>query len=291
MTASLIKESDADADPAVDTADVAHTQPIESENTSGVPAGRRRRAAALGVDIVVPVALIAAVLLGTRGLTASEGARTAAIAAAGTIAVLSLLNLVGWQAWQGHTLGNEALGFVTRRVGRTSWRTPERVTPRKIARTVVLVLLCISVIGLAVGVTAQSAGETSDDRAVAQMRNTAAGEAGTIVKNLLTYKYATVDAEIASAQQRLTGQFLDYYRTYTEQVVIPTAREKQVTTVAEVTGTAVTEATADAASVLVFLNQTTTSTDDQNPVSTASTVLVHLVRSEGVLKVDELVPS
>lgn len=289
MTTSLTTESDAET--VAGDGDVVGPVPLEPEEVPRVPAGWKLRTAALGVDVVVPAALIAAVLLGTRGLTASDGPRTAAIVVAWVIAVAAALNLLGWQAWRGRSLGNEAFGFITRRGGRGSLRTPERIAARRIARTAVVILLGLSVVGLAVGVFGQNTGEASDDSAVAQMRSNAPGEAGTIVKNLLTYKYATVDGEIAEAQKRLTGQFLDYYRTYTDQVVIPTAREKQVTTVAEVTGTAITEATPDSASVLVFLNQTTTSTDDQNPVSTASTVVVHLVRSDGVLKVDELVPA
>jgi Mce-associated membrane protein len=72
---------------------------------------------------------------------------------------------------------------------------------------------------------------------------------------LLTFRFDTVDRDVAAARQRLTGNFLDTYTRRTQEELIPNAKEGHVVATAEVPG-AVSESAADNhAVVLVFVNQ------------------------------------
>lgn len=104
----------------------------------------------------------------------------------------------------------------------------------------------------------------------------AAARTGTV--SILSYAPDTLAQDFATAEKHLTGDFLAYYRTFTEQVVRPAATEQKVTTTAEVSRAAVTEMHPDSATVLVFIGQTTTRTGAPAPAPTSSSLLVSLQR-------------
>ncbi len=93
---------------------------------------------------------------------------------------------------------------------------------------------------------------------------------------LLSYSPATLDADFANAKSRMTGDFLDYYTQFTDEIVAPAAKEKQVQTSAAVTRKAIVDLEPDTAEVLVFINQSTTSRDNPDGSFTASAVKVVL---------------
>ncbi|MFD0364747.1 twin-arginine translocation pathway signal [Nocardia sp. GCM10030253] len=103
-----------------------------------------------------------------------------------------------------------------------------------------------------------------------------AAKEGTVA--LLSYAPDTLDRDFASAKSHLTGDFLTYYGQFTDQVVTPAAKAKSVKTSAAVVRAAVSELHAEAATVLVFINQTTTSTEKTEPAMTASSVRVTLTK-------------
>jgi Mce-associated membrane protein len=112
----------------------------------------------------------------------------------------------------------------------------------------------------------------------AQAVTTAASDGAVAV---LTYSADTVDRDLAAAKTHLTGQFLSYYDNFTTAFVAPAAKQKGLKTSAEVTSSAVSELHPDSATVLIFVNQTTTSTDKPDPASAASSVLVKLTKVNG----------
>lgn len=75
----------------------------------------------------------------------------------------------------------------------------------------------------------------------------------------------------------MTGQFRDSYTTLIHDVVIPGAKQKDITAVTTVPGAALVSATPERAVVLVFVNQTTT-VGDTPPTDSASSVRVTLDR-------------
>jgi Mce-associated membrane protein len=98
---------------------------------------------------------------------------------------------------------------------------------------------------------------------------------------VLSYSPETIDRDLAAAKSHLTGNFLTYYGKFTDQIMAPAAKQKAVATHASVVRAAVIEMHPDEAKVLVFLNQTTTSHDMPEPVDTASSVSVTLVKADG----------
>lgn len=114
------------------------------------------------------------------------------------------------------------------------------------------------------------------DAAVAKTALTAASE-GTVA--LLSYSPESLDRDFATAKSHLTGDFLTYYSKFTDQIVAPAAKQKAVKTTATVVRAAVSELHPDKAVVLVFLNQTTSSSDKPEPAQTASSVLVTVTKT------------
>ncbi|WP_083138205.1 hypothetical protein [Mycobacterium alsense] len=92
---------------------------------------------------------------------------------------------------------------------------------------------------------------------------------------LLSYRPDTVEKDLEAARSRLTGPFLDAYTKLTHEVVIPGAKQKQISAVASIPAAASTSASARHAVVLLFVNQTIVVGHDA-PTSTASSVRVTL---------------
>jgi Mce-associated membrane protein len=106
-----------------------------------------------------------------------------------------------------------------------------------------------------------------------------AAKSGTVA--LLSYSPDTLENDFTAAKSNLTGDFLSYYTQFTEQIVTPAAKEKQVKTVAAVIRAAVSEIQPDSATVLLFINQTTTSKENPDGAFAASSVKV------GLKKIDD----
>lgn len=98
---------------------------------------------------------------------------------------------------------------------------------------------------------------------------------------LLSYSPESLDKDFAAAKSHLSGDFLNYYNQFTEQIVAPAAKQKSLKTTAHVMGAAVQELHPDSAVVLVFVDQSTTSKDKPDPSMSASNVLVSLTRVNG----------
>ena len=97
---------------------------------------------------------------------------------------------------------------------------------------------------------------------------------------LLSYKPDTVEKDLDAARGRLTGTFLSAYTSLTHDVVIPGAKQKQISAVATVPAAASTSATGNHAVVLLFVNQTVIIGQDA-PTNTASSVRVTLDKVGG----------
>ena len=116
------------------------------------------------------------------------------------------------------------------------------------------------------------------DAAVARAESLHAATEGTIA--LLSYRPDTVQKDLEAARGRLTGTFLNAYTQLTHDVVIPGAKQKQISAVATVPGAASTSASANHAVVLLLVNQTIIVGQDA-PTSSASSVRVTLDKIGG----------
>lgn len=113
----------------------------------------------------------------------------------------------------------------------------------------------------------------------AQRAATAAATNGSVA--ILSYAPDTLDHDLTTAKSFLTGDFLTYYGQFTQQVVAPAAKQKSVKTSAAVVRSAVEQIHPDSAVVLVFINQTTTTSDKPDPSMTSSSVKVSLSHTDG----------
>jgi Mce-associated membrane protein len=92
---------------------------------------------------------------------------------------------------------------------------------------------------------------------------------------LLSYKPETVEQQLNAARDLLSGDFRDSYTSLTNDVVIPGAKQKQISAVATVPAAASVSANPRHAVVLVFVNQTVI-VGQTAPTDTASSVRVTL---------------
>jgi Mce-associated membrane protein len=97
---------------------------------------------------------------------------------------------------------------------------------------------------------------------------------------LLSYQPDTVDKELVSARDLLTGAFRDSYTSLTNDVVIPGAKQKHISAVATVPAAAAVSTTKNHAVVLVMVNQTTVVGTD-SPTQTATSIKVTLDKVAG----------
>jgi Mce-associated membrane protein len=108
---------------------------------------------------------------------------------------------------------------------------------------------------------------------LARSESVAAAKDSTVA--LLSFRFDTVERDVAAARQRLTGKFRDIYTQRTQEELIPNAQEQHVAATAIVPGAASESATHNHAVVLVFVNQMIR-IGDSAPAEAVSSVRVTL---------------
>jgi Mce-associated membrane protein len=106
---------------------------------------------------------------------------------------------------------------------------------------------------------------------------------------LLSYRPDTVEKDLDAAKGRLTGTFLDAYTSLTRDVVIPGAKQQQISAVATVPAAAASSATQTHAVVLLFIDQAIT-VGQSAPTNTASSVRVTLDKVDGRWLISQFEP-
>jgi Mce-associated membrane protein len=116
-------------------------------------------------------------------------------------------------------------------------------------------------------------GASASDVPSASAQSVRAASEGTVA--MLSYRPDNVDKTLGAARDRLTGDFRDAYTKLINDVVIPGAKQKEITATANVNAAASVSATNTHAVALVFVNQTVT-IGTEAPTATASSVRVTL---------------
>ncbi len=98
-----------------------------------------------------------------------------------------------------------------------------------------------------------------------QARTDAVAAAESRAVDLLSYDYRHLARDFARARSGLTGGFAADYRRTTESVVRPTAEQVRAVVTADVVASSVVRAGQHRVVVLLFVNQTTTSTRVDGP--------------------------
>ena len=125
------------------------------------------------------------------------------------------------------------------------------------------------------------------DAGVARIESVQAAKDSTVA--MLSYRPDTAEKDLGAARDRLTGTFKDSYASLIHDVVIPGAKQRQISAVATVPAAASVLANPDRAVVLVFVNQTAIVGTDA-PADTASTVRVTLDKVDGHWLVSQFDP-
>lgn len=106
---------------------------------------------------------------------------------------------------------------------------------------------------------------------------------------LLSYKPDDVEQKLDAARDLLTGEFRDSYIQLTQDVVIPGAKQKQISATATVPAASAVSATDDHAVALVFVNQTTV-IGNGAPTASTSAVRVTMDKVNGRWLVSQFDP-
>jgi Mce-associated membrane protein len=139
---------------------------------------------------------------------------------------------------------------------------------------------------LTAGLLAVRAG--GEDR-VEQARTSALAAAESHAVDLLSYDYRHLDRDFARARKALTGSFADDYTKTTTSVIKPTAEEVKAVVTADVAASSVVQADQNRVVVLLYVNQTTTSTRLDGPKVDLNRVRLTLDRVDGEWLVSKVV--
>ncbi len=152
--------------------------------------------------------------------------------------------------------------------------TPWSLTAKLTTGLVALVLVVAAVLGWLIYSTgaAQSAENARGEATAAAVEQ---------VTNMFGYHHATVEDEMDTALEGLTGDFRDTFEDEVETNVIPRAEQNEVVSEAAVVAQGPVETTKDTATVLVYFNQTITANTGPKSTFTPSRLLVELREIDG----------
>lgn len=128
------------------------------------------------------------------------------------------------------------------------------------------------------------------DRSVAQMRDQALAAAVADVPALLSYKADNIEQDFAGKYGLVTGDFKTQFENLTKQTIIPAAKQQSLTTKAQVASAGVSSVDGDSVTVLLFINQSTTSNDQPGTKLDGSRVQVVMTKVGDQWKVAGLTP-
>jgi Mce-associated membrane protein len=172
----------------------------------------------------------------------------------------------------------------------TARATVSRLTTRSLENwgSILLAASVIAAMGLAIGLFFfQYRPDRQIDDAAARRAIQAASDGAVAV---LSYSSDSLDRDFANAKSDLTGEFLAYYNKFSQEIVAPAVRGKQLTQTASVVRAAVSELHPDTAVVLVYLNETTTEKGKPQPLTTPSSVRITLTKVNGSWLISKLDP-
>lgn len=141
-------------------------------------------------------------------------------------------------------------------------RAPAEPSVRRDLGVLVAALLVVVLAATAGLLVVRARGEDAAERARAAALAAAEQHAVTV----LSYDHRRLDEDFARARSVLTGTFADDYAATTEKVVRPSAEQVKAVVTAEVAASAVVRAPSESrVVVLLFVDQTTTSTRLEGP--------------------------
>ncbi|MDV2477063.1 hypothetical protein F8M49_20170 [Rhodococcus zopfii] len=148
-------------------------------------------------------------------------------------------------------------------------------------------------VAVAVGLIAVAAAATlrlHEYRRVDDARDQARDRATALIADVLSYDFTTVEAHFDEVLPQLGGDLRDRFDRVGREVVVPSAKDRQVVTTATVVESSVVSASPDTVALLFFVNQSTTSTDSAAPRLDGSRVRVVMSETGGTWVMTEMTP-
>jgi Mce-associated membrane protein len=122
-----------------------------------------------------------------------------------------------------------------------------------------------------------------------QARRQAPAAAERAAEAILSYDYKSLEADRDAAAALMTPRYRKQYLDTFDSLVTDAAKERKAHVEASVRASGVSQAGADRVEVLLFVNQTTTSTANSGEPQTAlNRVMFSMVRSGGAWRVDDI---
>ena len=158
------------------------------------------------------------------------------------------------------------------------------------------VIALLGVLALALVATAAVLGlgtwnfrEVREQDAVAEASRSAPAAAERASAAILSYGYQSLDADEKSAERYMTPAYSKKYADTFDRLVRPNAAKVKAKVEAEVKASGVSHADADRVNVLVYVNQTTTSTANSGqPQVALNRVQLSMVKVDGTWLVDDI---
>lgn len=161
-----------------------------------------------------------------------------------------------------------------RRIARRAGRIPAvwRVT------TVAVLTVLVAGSGVAAGILDTHA---ADQTATQRERDAAVAAAVTEIPQILSYNYKTLSADLARASADTTGQFSGQFGVLASQLIGPNAVKQKTVTKAVVPVAAALDSSGDQVTVLVFVDQSTTSKQQPKAQKNGSQLRVTMQKVHG----------
>jgi Mce-associated membrane protein len=172
--------------------------------------------------------------------------------------------------------------------------TPERAPRRPVGRwqLVVLAVIAAVLVALAAGPVVPGVGiaairQNAEHDAVAAASRAAPAAAERAAAAILAYDHEALEADRDNAARFMTG---DYRKEYLDTfgLVLDNAPKVKAVVEAEVRASGVVHADADRVDVLLFVNQTTTSTANDEPQTALNRVRMTMQEQDGTWLVDDI---
>jgi len=121
-------------------------------------------------------------------------------------------------------------------------------------------------------------------------RSQAVTAARDLLPKVLSYDYNSLDASLTGATDALTGDFKSDFEQLVDSTVRPSAIERKIVTTTVVQDASVVNADQGRATVLAFINQSTTAADQQTPKIDGARLRIGLEKVDGQWLISSIDP-
>ncbi|WP_051174931.1 hypothetical protein [Nocardia exalbida] len=173
------------------------------------------------------------------------------------------------------------------RLPRRWFRRLSTMNKRTTITTFVVLALLLGAVTTTTVVLGRSVTQHNATTAAAQSAQEAARSR---ISTVLSYNFNTIDTELPRVTDDLTGKFRSDFAEISSKVIIPIAHRDSIITTAKVVESSIVTADVDKVTVLLFLNQETSSAKYQGPRLDGSRIRVEMTKVDGQWLISDITP-